>query len=987
MAEEVTDAAVDAAEVGRGIAESTPDIDVAGTASRAGEVAGQASDAAADGAQAAYGAASDFINNPETQAIIGEGFGELDKAYSMSVTEAKEGMMIASGLASAGCLAIIPLLRIEIFRDFSQLMGVVFGSAYSGAEGLMYATVSAFGGAFNIFTLNLGTAFQTETAATIGFIIVFVLGILSILLYVWLVSFSGVANMAEDEVRMGNEAEDFVDIAKRKKKTVFVATQTITLSVSAYLPVCQSVAQVMFCDKESYLIRQNGGSCNNDWYTFLVGMAVILIILFIIPLPIFLYTMIERFKPKGSPKNPEIVYDQDGEEVPFDDKVYNELVEHDINQQMIPFRSLYQGFEKDNSQWKVYLMIYKVLFVLPTIILSAYASNVAVAAFQLVLICLNLIASTAASPYIDPMNDQMDFDGRLCAVVVGIGGIITAAFGSSTGAATGMGAIVLVANCINGLSMILIMCAGIPFVSRTVKNCNARFTWSDTSRGLENLPAKKAIEYYDVKKEVKHRVWQTWWNGVLLNKCGEEVPGRLVKLQKDTVDNGIATIKNHWDGERDETIRKNRSAARKEYEGVDLFWDDASGTRDGHLDSRTCFGKMYVKAYPFHIVMVYDDAEDESFIEDSDVLDRFLKKQSEPDIAARRERRRKFRALSAEKCKVHFQFTREEVDHVPDGTHQETYTDSEGKSHTKTVQDYSDVHIMITYTYGVVDVASNYPEKTMATGFVATMSYADGTGDAIKPRTKEPYHVRDRHTTMPAAHMGIVDSWEQTGEMTRLFAADACGPAFEKQMPIFEQSLVDYRQKLVEQEAAANAILGDGFWYFVYNDPTLARDALTAYLQEKEANGILKAIPDNEAAGLDYLYKRMTLVNKDFKSAFWFVFWEDFWLNNCEMSIIKPLADCFDPTQPKAICYHYMERQELERFLNQNDLMRRSAEDSFMSKYCKICIAELFVPSDLDWLYLRLEGKPLPESDEAARKRQANAMLGINQATKATVEE
>ena len=137
----------------------------------------------------------------------------------------------------------------------------------------------------------------------------------------------------------------------------------------------------------------------------------------------------------------------------------------------------------------------------------------------------------------------------------------------------------------------------------------------------------------------------------------------------------------------------------------------------------------------------------------------------------------------------------------------------------------------------------------------------------------------------------------------------------------------------------------------------------------------------DRAAGLDYLYKRMTLVNKDFKSAFWFVFWEDFWLNNCEMSIIKPLADCFDPTQPKAICYHYMERQELERFLNQNDLMRRSAEDSFMSKYCKICIAELFVPSDLDLLYLRLEGKPLPESNEAARKRRASSMLGINRPT------
>ena len=194
MAEEATDAVLNAAEVGGDIVQSTPDIELAGTASRAGDMAGQASDAAADGAQAAadgaqaaYGAASDFITNPDTQALIGEGFGELDKAYSMSVTEAKEGMMIASGLASAGCLAIIPLLRVEIFRDFSQLMGVVFGSAYSGAEGLMYATVSAFGGVFNIFTLNLGTAFQTETAAIIGFLIAFVLGMLSILLYVWLV--------------------------------------------------------------------------------------------------------------------------------------------------------------------------------------------------------------------------------------------------------------------------------------------------------------------------------------------------------------------------------------------------------------------------------------------------------------------------------------------------------------------------------------------------------------------------------------------------------------------------------------------------------------------------------------------------------------------------------------------------------------------------------------------------------------------------------
>ena len=114
---------------------------------------------------------------------------------------------------------------------------------------------------------------------------------------------------------------------------------------------------------------------------------------------------------------------------------------------------------------------------------------------------------------------------------------------------------------------------------------------------------------------------------MLLNKCGEDVPARLVKLQKDTVDNGIESIKNHWDGEKDPKVREMRRRARTEFEGVDLYWDDPTGTRDGHLDSRSFFGKMYVKAYPFHIVMVYGDADDETFIDDNEVLDQFIKKQ------------------------------------------------------------------------------------------------------------------------------------------------------------------------------------------------------------------------------------------------------------------------------------------------------------------------------------------------------------------------
>ena len=927
-------------------------------AGAAGDVLEAGGDAAADAASAVAGAVGDVINNPETAQLIGAGFGELDKAYSLSVNEAKNGIMIASGLASAGCLALIPMLRVEIFRDFGQIAGVMFGSAYSEAEGFMKTTMSIFGGIFNVMTVNLGAALQTDTAAYIGFMVVFIAGALCIALYIWLLCMSGVHKMAADEVREGNEAIPFADIARDKKKTVFLATTTITLSISAYLPVCQACAQILFCDENSYLIQQINGDCNGDAYNGMSALAGLLIIGFVIPLPIFLAIMIERFKPKGSPRNPDITFDQDGEEVPFDAKVYNELVEHDVNQQMIPFRSLYQGFEKEYAQWKVLMMVYKVLFVLPTIMLSAYGTPVILSIFQLALVGLQFLLVSQMAPYIDPMNDHMDFAGRGTAIIVAIGGITVAAAPDSS-ATSILGVIVMVANFANGLFMILAMASGVPSVKRMVKNCRGAFTLSDTSRNLEDLEVKVAIRNYDIKKEIKHRVWQTWWNGVLLNKCGDDVPGRLVKLQKDTVDNGIKTIKNHWSGEKIDEVRLNRRLARQNWEGVDLFWDDPAGTRDGHLDSKTCFGKMYVKAYPFHIVMVYDDAEDESFIEDNDHLARFLEKQQDEDVTARRKNRREFRALSAEKCHIEFPFHRTEIDrNVPDG--HKTVTDSEGKTHTE--QQYSDIEIVIYYTNCQVNVASNNDEKAMSAGMRTTCGYADGHGDAIKPKTGEPYHVENRHCVMPQEHMGIDDSWRRSKKMDEFLSKPAAQAGIEKQVPIFEQTLVDYRQALADKAKADNAILGDGFWYYVYNAPDLSRAALTDYLAHNESNPVLQQLPEVEAPGLDYLYKRLAIVQKDVKSATWFVFWEDFWLCNGEMSLVAPLQEFFDPTQPGALCYHYCEKDKLLAFLNEKGLMRKSAEDSYC--YCK----KLFVPSDIDYLYMKCAGEALPDTKASIRE-------------------
>jgi hypothetical protein len=101
----------------------------------------------------------------------------------------------------------------------------------------------------------------------------------------------------------------------------------------------------------------------------------------------------------------------------------------------------------------------------------------------------------------------------------------------------------------------------------------------------------------------KCQVWHTFWEGILLNKCGEEVAQRLLELRDATSGSGLEHIQSHWRGQQDPELAAMRQSAREHLEGVDVYWPDLTGCRDGILDSKTKFGKMYIIPYPFHCVL------------------------------------------------------------------------------------------------------------------------------------------------------------------------------------------------------------------------------------------------------------------------------------------------------------------------------------------------------------------------------------------------
>jgi len=888
----------------------------------------------------------------------------------MSAEEARDAMKAASGLLVAGCASVHTLLRAEIVRDFFQIIGSVVNSAFREAAGVLKAVADFFGTIGNLICVNLGAAFRSEGFAVFGFVLAILAACAAIYGYVWLLVGSGVMNMQGDALRGGKEHKSFAEIAEEKKKTLYYAEKIILLCLTVYLPVGTYICQVVFCDTSSFIVtyalKKDGVfSCvESSSINFLRYAGWFAFLFFLIPLPIFLAICVKKYVPRGNVEDPDITYDADGMEVPFTDEVYNDLVENDINQQLSPFRGLYHGFEKKFCLYKVGMLVWKLFLVAPTIAINASNTTQTVAAvFQFCILTIQAVGFWYMSPFIDVGHDSMDASGRITAAAFALGGIITA---TSKGVASGgqnfIGVLLMLGNIANFCVMAYYTLLGFESVRLKMKNIGGRFTFTDSSKNHKDLNALTALKQWNRHKEVKHRVWQAFWNGIMLKKCGEEVPKRLIKLQKDTIDHGLRAIENHWMGERDVTISETRLELRLKMEGIDMYWNDATATIDGHLDSKTNFGKLIVTAYPFQIRIAYDDCDDVTIIKNSQKLIEFVALNNSPEILAKRVIRKNLRIMADAKVACHWPFSRWESHTVEDGFDIEEHTDSQGHKHTRKKTHYSTVQVECFYTTGVVVVGVRGDETDgdmlHARGFSLDMLYDDGHGSAIKPRTGVRFDLNSLQARMPPEHFDCDHTFSMSSGLQRLFEIG------KKQIHSMMEPMLSkeqqYREATLQKEAGDNLLLGDGFWYFVYNDKNLDRPALERYLTTQEANPVLKAIPTTHASGLDYLYKRLNIVNLSPAQELWYVFWEDFYHQNKMMDVMikNDVHKFFDPTVATSVPYRPMLRDDLVFQLKQHGLYKEGDEDSLCHKFCGIFCKQLFNKEIIDLFYEKLESQP-----------------------------
>ncbi|KAF1789561.1 hypothetical protein GQ600_5034 [Phytophthora cactorum] len=446
----------------------------------------------------------------------------------------------------------------------------------------------------------------------------------------------------DEEIRQGHEADTWAELATTQEKRVAMFTYVITACLTIYLPltrlcleiVAESAAHLLFTNgtqysEENSAFRVSNGALTNSGsvgtsaselvvarfknddtsWVAIAASAVILLATFTLPLPRLLIRAIAQNRPTGSLENSKVTYDLDGEEV------YERLVQRDPNQLRCPYRSLCAGFEQRWSYYKVMQLVVKLCLAL--IIVFVASDNTVLRAIILCAFYACVVAlSSYSTPFIDPLNNLMEISGKLTALVPCIGGLVAVTSDMKQNKST--------AHIVNFFVMLVILLLGMLLLGFWIKNFLGWITFSDTCRGIDNGSTKNVLPLWDLEREVKHRVWHGFWRALMLEVAqetriikaepqGMNLVDRFTALEQAIVASGIHRVRDHWQGEED---AHNATNLRSALEGVDVYWDDATGTRDGHLDSKTCFGKMYVVPYPFHCVVVYDDCKDETIIRD-----------------------------------------------------------------------------------------------------------------------------------------------------------------------------------------------------------------------------------------------------------------------------------------------------------------------------------------------------------------------------------
>eukprot|EP00003_Mantamonas_plastica_P026917 TRINITY_DN5651_c0_g1_i3.p1 TRINITY_DN5651_c0_g1~~TRINITY_DN5651_c0_g1_i3.p1 ORF type:complete len:822 (+),score=274.63 TRINITY_DN5651_c0_g1_i3:312-2468(+) len=636
-----------------------------------------------------------------------------------------------------------------------------------------------------------------------------------------------------------------------------------TIITTLYLPVSRNAVQMLVCHP-TYLADPNF-TCNDGLYLVVAGVSLLFIT---IAAPISLYRLVQKNKPEV--RNFDAAT---GEEKEYTNSDYRA----DLDADKSPYKFLYDGYERDWAFYKVIVMVFKLVLVLCVVALFSVPVGSLIATTVVLLIFAGI--SSYSQPFIKDEDDYMDMVGRIVALLT----MLTTLINNFTGpdAEDIFGVLQLAFNIASIVGMIFFTLIGSKKFKAKFKNFRGKFDLSHNDL------------HYDLHRELKTRVWQPFWEGLFSTDevLKEAVLNRLVECKNVMSYVGAVVYGREVDEPLSEESAANRDYIIHNLEGLDAYWDQGEGTT---------WGKMWIDDWPFTCVFVSDDGKAVKI--DRDTQDQFCNLNQEDHVEERRLTRRRLRALKGHRVHWHYEEFRS-LGKVNDG-HDEEGNPINEREETVTLH----------FNYGTFQVG-NSGNSEWAHGFSQSIHYSDGEGT-----TSEGRHLTNQSGSAGGANFGVTASYEMNDTLSSFLYDGENQPVWEENLPAVEEHMANYRNEMIEGRAAKVAILSWDFLHTVFNNHTLSQEGLQELL-EQEQNEELQQLMSKHADGIQYLYTRLSLFQSHPAVGFWFTVFDDIWDLNCEMACFEDHKDQFDTTKSSCIAYHPKTREDLEKILEECDLL------------------------------------------------------------------
>ena len=839
---------------------------------------------------------------------------DLASSYMVDVHELADLVAAAGGAVAS----LFDWNLVEVVRDFAQLVGLLFSTFLSLRK-------NPFGYLVTLANFDISYSVPSIDMGTITMLLV-VCGFIAILAFIC-INMKIAATHQPDAIRDGLEMKSWEE-RRREGRDVLMLEYVMFALTSLYLPLSQAAVEILACTDRFARAVSDSAACTppheDDYYkedddddgecdcgspgsyAVFIAMAVGILVFITVGVPLRCYLLIEKAVPFGSIEDKTHRYNDDGALVEYDRKMYAadlKLAKWKAN----PFHFLYKSYERDWRQYKVIVMVVKITVALPCVLLVNLPA--AQAGACLVLLLAFAALSWKASPFLEDTANRLDRCGRVTVAATAALGLLAVVTKTRSIASV----LVTIVNVLNGLLMGAIVLAS----TNAYKKLFRAVTFSNRVEDEEG-PADRIVPTWDIPKEIRRRLWQDFWEGLIM-KNYENVGPRLLELKEIGYEKGIKRVESHFAHAAEPAFRQVQHALLNHLEGVDVFYDRPPA--DGHLGSKMRMGKMYINPFPFHAVMVYDDSSDHTFIHDVGDLQYLATSNLVTDAVgfAKRQLREHIRAFhcSGELVRHHHECDR--IFHVPDGTHEET----DHRGETRTVQDYSDITVHLTFHEGQMHIRSEDDKNLWSAGFDPWLFYCDGHGQARKPRTGEMFHVTNERVTLGSGELGFDQGDYTLTAGTRLAQMVAENGGLLQRGTAKRRAVVaNYRSTLNAKRAAKEATLSSAFWLFIYMNDTATRPQVERFFASCESRGPLAGLPSEHRAGLDFAYGRLAFARSGPCAAFWCIFWHDLWACNKSLPPFEAAAEMLDPMRPASVAYRPMPRPQLEQALGAKGLWK-----------------------------------------------------------------